>query len=202
VRYRGRRAGGAAVRLCIPERVTQRRRFGYGRLHLLLTREGHHMNHKRFRRLYREEKLQVRRRGGRKRALGMRGNKKSDEFVRLVWWGRKRRCNKNTSEVKELSSNSAIVSVGHWAPLGRAPKQWSTTMMRIAALALAATLIALPAVAQSQGKSKTAPGHSTTNPAPGQTNDPKKNAPGQMQKNTDDPTKKFAPGQGQKTAPK
>jgi hypothetical protein len=32
---------------------------------LLLTREGHHMNHKRFRRLYREEKLQVRRRGGR-----------------------------------------------------------------------------------------------------------------------------------------
>jgi len=30
------------------------------------------MNHKRFRRLYREEKLQVRRRGGRKRALGVR----------------------------------------------------------------------------------------------------------------------------------
>jgi putative transposase len=30
------------------------------------------MNQKRFRRLYREEKLQVRRRGGRKRALGMR----------------------------------------------------------------------------------------------------------------------------------
>ena len=30
------------------------------------------MNQKRFRRLYREEKLQVRKRGGRKRALGMR----------------------------------------------------------------------------------------------------------------------------------
>ena len=30
------------------------------------------MNHKRFRRLYREEKLQVRRRSGRKRALGVR----------------------------------------------------------------------------------------------------------------------------------
>ncbi len=30
------------------------------------------MNQKRFRRLYREEKLQVRRRGGRKRALGAR----------------------------------------------------------------------------------------------------------------------------------
>jgi putative transposase len=86
VRYRGRRAGDAAVRLCIRERVTQRRRFGYGRLHLFPTREGHHMNHKRFRRLYREEKLQVRRCGDRKRALGTRGNKKSDEFVRLVWW--------------------------------------------------------------------------------------------------------------------
>jgi len=30
------------------------------------------MNHKKFRRLYREERLQVRRRGGRKRALGSR----------------------------------------------------------------------------------------------------------------------------------
>ena len=30
------------------------------------------MNHKKFRRLYREERLQVRRRGGRKRALGTR----------------------------------------------------------------------------------------------------------------------------------
>ncbi len=30
------------------------------------------MNHKKLRRLYREERLQVRRRGGRKRALGMR----------------------------------------------------------------------------------------------------------------------------------
>ena len=30
------------------------------------------MNHKRFRRLYREERLQVRRRGGRKRASGVR----------------------------------------------------------------------------------------------------------------------------------
>ena len=72
MRYRSRRACDAAVRLCIRELAAQRRRFGYRRLHLLLTREGHHMNHKRFRRLYREEKLQVRRRGGRKRALGVR----------------------------------------------------------------------------------------------------------------------------------
>ena len=38
----------------------------------LLRREGMLMNHKKLRRLYREERLQVRRRGGRKRALGTR----------------------------------------------------------------------------------------------------------------------------------
>jgi putative transposase len=49
-----------------------RRRFGYRRLQIMLAREGLVMNHKKFRRLYREERLQVRRRGGRKRALGTR----------------------------------------------------------------------------------------------------------------------------------
>ena len=39
---------------------------------ILLRREGIAMNHKKLRRLYREERLQVRRRGGRKRALGTR----------------------------------------------------------------------------------------------------------------------------------
>jgi transposase InsO family protein len=46
----------------------ERRRFGYRRLHVLLKREGHLVNHKRLFRLYREEKLAVRRRGGRKSA--------------------------------------------------------------------------------------------------------------------------------------
>ena len=50
----------------------ERRRFGYRRLHVLLRREGFVVNHKRLCRLYREERLQVRRRGGRKRALGTR----------------------------------------------------------------------------------------------------------------------------------
>jgi putative transposase len=49
-----------------------RRRFGYRRLHILLMREGMTMNHKKLRRLYREERLQVRYRGGRKCAIGMR----------------------------------------------------------------------------------------------------------------------------------
>jgi putative transposase len=52
--------------------ASERRRFGYRRIHLMLQRQGIAMNHKKLRRLYREEKLQVRRRGGRKRALGTR----------------------------------------------------------------------------------------------------------------------------------
>ena len=50
----------------------QRRRFGYRRLHILLRREGIKLNHKKLFRTYRQERLTVRRRGGRKRALGMR----------------------------------------------------------------------------------------------------------------------------------
>lgn len=72
IRYRSSRAGDAAHRLRIRELAAARRRFGYRRLHLLLMREGIAMNLKRFRRLYREEGLQVRKRGGRKRALGVR----------------------------------------------------------------------------------------------------------------------------------
>jgi putative transposase len=45
---------------------------GYRRLHVLMDREGLIMNHKKLRRPYREERLQVRRRSGRKRALGPR----------------------------------------------------------------------------------------------------------------------------------
>lgn len=72
VRYRHRRAGDDAVRARLRALAAERRRFGYRRLGLLLAREGIHMNHKKLRRLYREERLQVRRRGGRKRARGTR----------------------------------------------------------------------------------------------------------------------------------
>ncbi len=50
----------------------ERRRFGYRRLHALLKREGYLINHKKLFRLYREERLAVRRRGGRKQAIGTR----------------------------------------------------------------------------------------------------------------------------------
>jgi putative transposase len=72
VRYRSVRPDDAGVRARLRDLAAVRRRFGYRRLQILLGREGVAMNHKKFRRLYREERLQVRRRGGRKRALGTR----------------------------------------------------------------------------------------------------------------------------------
>jgi putative transposase len=72
VRYCSRRPDDAAVRARLRDLAAVRRRFGYRRLHVLMHREGFAMNHKKLRRLYREERLQVRRRGGRKRALGTR----------------------------------------------------------------------------------------------------------------------------------
>ena len=50
------------------ELASERRRFGYRRLHQMLKREGCVMNLKKLRRLCSEERLQVRQRKGRKRA--------------------------------------------------------------------------------------------------------------------------------------
>lgn len=72
MRYRHRRPEDGAIRARLRELAALRRRFGYRRLHVLLKREGTHMNHKKLRRLYREERLQVGRRSGRKRAQGSR----------------------------------------------------------------------------------------------------------------------------------
>src|SRR6516165_114099 len=52
--------------------AAKRRRFGYRRLHILLQREGIKLNHKKQLRIYREERLTVRHRGRRKRAVGTR----------------------------------------------------------------------------------------------------------------------------------
>ena len=72
VRYHSRRPDDADLRQRLRALAHERRRFGYRRLHVLLRREGFQVNHKRLFRLYREERLMVRRRGGRKRALGTR----------------------------------------------------------------------------------------------------------------------------------
>jgi putative transposase len=72
VRYRSVRVDDAELRGAIKRASRERRRFGYHRIHVLVAREGHRVNHKKLRSIYTEEKLQVRRRGGRKRALGTR----------------------------------------------------------------------------------------------------------------------------------
>jgi putative transposase len=71
-RYRSRRPDDAKLRRRLHQLAAERRRFGYRRLLILLRREGIVVNHKRLFRLYREERLTVRKRGGRKRALGTR----------------------------------------------------------------------------------------------------------------------------------
>jgi putative transposase len=71
-RYALRRPDDVPIRQRWRERALERRRFGYRRLHILLRREGIVLNHKKLYRLYREERLIVRKRGGRKRALGTR----------------------------------------------------------------------------------------------------------------------------------
>ena len=72
VRYRASKPDDGVLRARLKALAQERRRFGYRRLHVLLRREGHAVNKKRVQRLYREEKLTVRRRGGRKRAVGTR----------------------------------------------------------------------------------------------------------------------------------
>ena len=72
IRYHSTRPPDGALRERMTELARERRRFGYRRLHVLLKREGYIVNHKKLFRLYREEKLTVRRRGGRKRATGTR----------------------------------------------------------------------------------------------------------------------------------
>ena len=72
VRYRSVRPDDSSLRDRMRAIAHERRRFGYRRIHVLLKREGHVVNHKRLFRLYRQEKLSVRKRGGRKRAIGTR----------------------------------------------------------------------------------------------------------------------------------
>jgi putative transposase len=71
-RYASKRPDDGEVRTRLRALASERRRFGYRRLHILLTRQGMRLNHKRLFRIYREERLGVRKRSGRKRVLGTR----------------------------------------------------------------------------------------------------------------------------------
>ncbi len=85
VRYRSCRPEEAELRARLRSLAGERRRFGYRRLGLLLSREGVRLNHKKLRGIYAEERLQVRRRGGRKRALGTRAPISRPDRVNQRW---------------------------------------------------------------------------------------------------------------------
>ena len=70
-RYASRRPADEAIRKRLRELASERRRFGYRRLHILLRREGIEVNHKKLYRLYKEERLTVRKRGGCQSALNL-----------------------------------------------------------------------------------------------------------------------------------
>jgi putative transposase len=71
-RYRSHRPDDGVLRERLRTLAGLRRRFGYRRLGWLLEREGTKVNLKKVYRLYREEGLAVRRRRGRRRAIGAR----------------------------------------------------------------------------------------------------------------------------------
>ena len=72
VRYKQQRKNDDAERALLKEIAAERRRFGYRRLREMARRKGVVMNLKKVYRLYCEEGLKVRRRGGRRRAIGTR----------------------------------------------------------------------------------------------------------------------------------
>ena len=85
VRYRRTKPDDAELRARIGALAHERRRFGYRRLYVLLRREGRLVNRKRVQRIYQEERLMVRRRGGRKRALGLRAPMATPDRPNACW---------------------------------------------------------------------------------------------------------------------
>jgi putative transposase len=85
VRYEKKRKGDDAERALLKELAGERRRFGYRRLREMARRRGVVMNLKKVWRLYREEGLKVRRRGGRKRAIGTRAPLEKARCPNAIW---------------------------------------------------------------------------------------------------------------------
>jgi putative transposase len=84
-RYATKRSGDDELRRRLRELASQRRCFGYRRLGTMLERQGIKLSPKKLYRLYREERLTVRKRGGRKRALGTRAPMAIPQDRNLRW---------------------------------------------------------------------------------------------------------------------
>ena len=84
-RYKSCRKEPEGLRARMLELAAERPRFGYRRLHVLLVREGWAVNHKRIRRMYREEGLAVRRKKRKRIAQTARQPKVTPEGPNERW---------------------------------------------------------------------------------------------------------------------
>jgi putative transposase len=73
------------VRDKLKELAQKRTRFGCPRLHILLRREGYQINHKRTERIYREEKLSLKRKKKRKKVSDLRLELPKPERPNHIW---------------------------------------------------------------------------------------------------------------------
>lgn len=84
-RYQAKPSNDAEIRSRLRQLAEQRRKFGAPRLHVLLRREGHLINHKRTERLYREEGLSLRLKRRRKRISHLRVVLAGPERINQHW---------------------------------------------------------------------------------------------------------------------
>lgn len=84
-RYRSTRPPDIKLRERLKVLAGERHRFGYRRLAVFLRREGFNDNIKKIHRIYKEEKLMVRRRKGRKKATGTRQPLPRPDSVNQIW---------------------------------------------------------------------------------------------------------------------
>jgi putative transposase len=102
MRYQPRAAGDSTLGQRLAELARERSRFGYRRLHVLLRREGHLVNHKRVLRLYRLAGLGLRRQKRKRMPSLTRGRAPLPSRPNQCWaldfvsdtlaWGRRIRC--------------------------------------------------------------------------------------------------------------
>jgi putative transposase len=84
-RYQPKPDKNAELRVRLRELAEKRRKFGSPRLHTLLRREGHQINHKRTERLYREEGLSLRLKRRKKRISHLRVVMDRAERINQHW---------------------------------------------------------------------------------------------------------------------
>lgn len=85
LRYESKRANEDILAEEIRKIAFEKRRFGYRRIHMILKRKGRRINHKKVFRIYQELGLKVKKRGGRKRALGLRIIKSISQGINQKW---------------------------------------------------------------------------------------------------------------------